>query len=281
MKIKGTVFSLLAVVVAFVLLTGVVYGQQEKIKMDEYKVQLADQQKKEVDANAQAAALQTENAALKQQIDETQKQIDAEWAEIYAMLGTDKAGVDAFKAGLDEISGKIDELSALSPEALFGRKDEIKDLEAKIAQAKGDKLAYLTEVESKIADVETKLAALKAKMSSYYDMYTVLKGDYLWKIAKKPEIYGDPYQWIRIYCQNKDQIKNEDLIYPNQNFKITRMVADNEYLVVKGDNLKKIAGLPNVLNDPAQWTKLYETNKDLIRSDKMLFPNQVLIIPKE
>jgi nucleoid-associated protein YgaU len=112
-------------------------------------------------------------------------------------------------------------------------------------------------------------------------MYTVLKGDYLWKIAKKPEIYGDPYQWIRIYCQNKDQIKNEDLIYPNQNFKITRMVADNEYLVVKGDNLKKIAGLPNVLNDPAQWTKLYETNKDLIRSDKMLFPNQVLIIPKE
>jgi nucleoid-associated protein YgaU len=59
------------------------------------------------------------------------------------------------------------------------------------------------------------------------------------------------------------------------------VVADNEYLVVKGDNLKKIAGLPNVLNDPTKWTKLYEANKDVIRNDHMLYPNQILIIPKE
>jgi nucleoid-associated protein YgaU len=281
MKIKGTVFSLLAMVVALLLLTGVVYGQQEKIKMDEYKAQLTNYQKTEADANAQATSLQKENAALKQQIDETQKQVDAEWAAIYAMLGTDKAGVDAFKADLDGVGGQIDALAALSPEELFRRKDEIKDIEAKLTEAKNSKLAFLTDIENRLADLDAKLAMLKAKLSSAYEMYTVLKGDYLWNISKKKEIYDDPYQWIRIYCVNKDQIKNPDLIHPAQVLKITRSVGENEYLVVKGDNLKKIAGMPSVLNDPTKWIKIYEANKDIIKSNHMVYPHQVLTIPRD
>jgi len=125
----------------------------------------------------------------------------------------------------------------LSPEDLFRRKDEIKDIEAKITAAKGSKLAILSEME-KTADLEAKMAVLKTKMNSYYEMYTVLKGDYLWKISKKPEIYGDPYQWIRIYCVNgPDQECGPDL--SDQSLKIARAVGENEYLVVKGDNLKK------------------------------------------
>jgi nucleoid-associated protein YgaU len=48
--------------------------------------------------------------------------------------------------------------------------------------------------------------------------YTVKKGDSLSKIAK--QVYGDASQWRRIYEANKDQIKNPDLIYPDQVFEI-------------------------------------------------------------
>jgi nucleoid-associated protein YgaU len=48
--------------------------------------------------------------------------------------------------------------------------------------------------------------------------YTVVKGDSLSKIAKR--LYGDAQQWRKIYEANQDQIKNPDLIYPGQTFKI-------------------------------------------------------------
>ena len=48
--------------------------------------------------------------------------------------------------------------------------------------------------------------------------YTVVAGDTLSKIAKRE--YGDAAQWKRIYEANQDVIKNPDLIYPGQTFKI-------------------------------------------------------------
>ena len=48
--------------------------------------------------------------------------------------------------------------------------------------------------------------------------YTVVAGDTLSKIAKRE--YGDASAWHRIYEANKDTIKNPDLIYPGQTFKI-------------------------------------------------------------
>ena len=48
--------------------------------------------------------------------------------------------------------------------------------------------------------------------------YTVVAGDTLSKIAKRE--YGDASAWHRIYEANKETIKNPDLIYPGQTFKI-------------------------------------------------------------
>ena len=48
--------------------------------------------------------------------------------------------------------------------------------------------------------------------------YTVVKGDSLSKIAK--QFYGSAGQWKKIYEANKDSIKNPDLIYPGQTFRI-------------------------------------------------------------
>ncbi|KXL51781.1 trifunctional nucleotide phosphoesterase protein YfkN precursor [Anaerotignum neopropionicum] len=46
------------------------------------------------------------------------------------------------------------------------------------------------------------------------DVYKVVKGDSLWKIAK--ELLGDGNQWKTIYENNKDQIKDPAMIYVGQ-----------------------------------------------------------------
>lgn len=49
-------------------------------------------------------------------------------------------------------------------------------------------------------------------------MYTVVKGDSLFKIAKKE--YGHESAWHRIFDANRDQIEDPDLIYPGQHLRI-------------------------------------------------------------
>lgn len=49
------------------------------------------------------------------------------------------------------------------------------------------------------------------------------------------------------------------------------------YTVERGDNLSKIA--EKVYGDQAQWKKIYDANSDVIKSDYIIWANQVLVIP--
>jgi nucleoid-associated protein YgaU len=284
MKIKGKTLLFLSVFSILLLVFGsIVFGQEEdRMKMDEYKAQLAGMQEREASSTERINALEAEIEELNKQIAEVQTQIDSTWEKVYVLVGTDKATVDALREELASIESEIGGLDALSAEELFQRRDEIKGIEKRIEEAKGNELVIITEIEKKIEDLEAQVANLKAKLpANIYDQYTVVGGDYLWKISNKDEIYGDPYQWIRIYSVNKDQIKDADLIYPDQVFNIARGVGENEYLVEKGDFLAKIAGYAQVYSDPTKWTKIYEANKDMISEASLIYPHQVLVIPAE
>ncbi len=52
--------------------------------------------------------------------------------------------------------------------------------------------------------------------------WKVYRGEFLWKIASYPEVYGNGAKWPLIYRANKDQIKDPNLIFPNQVFEIPR-----------------------------------------------------------
>ena len=58
--------------------------------------------------------------------------------------------------------------------------------------------------------------------------YSVVRGDHLWGISGKDEVYGDSYQWPLIYKANRSQIKDADLIYPGQVLDIDQNASDAE-----------------------------------------------------
>ncbi len=58
--------------------------------------------------------------------------------------------------------------------------------------------------------------------------HVVVKGECLWWIAEYRQIYNDPFQWPLIYKANRDQIKDPDLIYPDQIFRVPRSATLEE-----------------------------------------------------
>jgi len=63
-----------------------------------------------------------------------------------------------------------------------------------------------------------KAPAPAAPAAPQTEIYTVVAGDSLSKIAK--HVYGDANQWRRIFEANRDQIENPDLIRVGQKLKI-------------------------------------------------------------
>jgi nucleoid-associated protein YgaU len=281
MKISTTIFLTLVIGLLSLALAAPVVAQEEekKMTMDEYNAELAAAQQREPTAKAEIAKLDAEMAQLQQEIASVDQQTTQQWDEIYTMLGTDRAGVESYRNQMRQLEAEVDGLMALSPEELFKRRAELDSLQARLDEMKKSNIGKLTEMQDWTATIEGKIAQLRSRMpKAIYDQYTVVRGDYLWKISGKSDIYGDPYHWMRIYSYNRDMIKNPDLIYPDWNLKIQREVGPDEYLVKKGDSLRKIA---QSMGDSMNWTKLYEANRDIIGDDRSrLYPYTVLRVPK-
>ncbi|MFQ5822723.1 MAG: LysM peptidoglycan-binding domain-containing protein [bacterium] len=279
--VTKTLFAFSIMVVLF-LASGYNMSLAQEMTMKEYNAQLQEWANRETAAKDEIAKLDSEIESLNSQISDMDAQIKDVWAEIYNVIGTTEEEVNAFRQQLNGLENELNALGALSPEDLFKRRKEMDAIEEKLQEHKKSRIAVLTEMQDKIASLDGKIAQLRSRMpKAIYDEYTVVRGDYLWRVSKKPDIYGDPFQWIRIYSYNRDQIKDPDLIYPDQIFKIQREVGPNEYLVGRGESLTKISGSVEVLGDPTKWRALYEANKDVIGDDpSFIYPYQVLTIPQ-
>jgi len=84
--------------------------------------------------------------------------------------------------------------------------------DAAIAQAKSEQARNSASEDSSAA----------RKSAAGADQYQVVRGDNLWNIAGKSQIYSDSYQWPLIYKANRDQIKDADLITSGQVLNIDR-----------------------------------------------------------
>lgn len=281
------VFNIL--IVALVL----VFGAQLANAQDEQKMKKEDWTNEMNNLNGQQGNLQYQIDSLNKSItgtkeegDKVNKETEDTWSEIYALLGTDKAGVDAMKKQLADLETRLNDYAKMSDEALSKIVDSLLvPLKNEIDANKKDKRYALTEIFNKVNDLSNRADQLIQRGKNYtppkprHDTYVVNIGDYLWRISGKKDVYSDPYQWIKIYSANRDQIRNPDLIYPNQSFTIPRAAEANEYWVERGDYMKGIA--QKVYGNPSDWVKIYNANKKIIGEDaSRIYPHTILIIPK-
>jgi hypothetical protein len=251
------------------------------MEMDEYNALLQEWQGRLDAANQGIAGEDTKIADVTKQTDDVQAQIDALWDEIYAALGSSRAEDEVFKKEIQALRADVSALLGMSPDEIYRRKGELQGFRDRLAEFRANNLALLSDNMATLDNIESMINQAEEKgKPAQPDTYTVARGDFLWRIAGMNDIYGDPYAWSRIYTTNRDQIKDPDLIYPAQIFQIPRDVGPNEHLVIKGEFLSKISGYGNVYGSPFKWQKLYEANKEVVTDPNIIYPYQVLSIPR-
>lgn len=251
---------------------------QMEMTYDEYKMKLTEYEKRIADLKRSLTECQMANEGLSDEISGLDTQISDLKQQIYGLVESDEAGIDEFMQELGRIEGRLMGLRELSEDALFDVVDEVDQIEARVPELKADKRSCLPDAQAKLASIDQLLEQVKARMPrKRIRQYSVLKGDSLWRIAKKDDIYGDAYLWPRIYVENREKIKNPDMIYPKWVLNIPFGVDLHQHLVMRGENLSSIAG--KMLNDVTKWNRIYQANKSQILDPSLIFPAQVLDIP--
>lgn len=254
-------------------------AQEQQMTCEEYIALGHEIVNREAVANTKIEALNAQLEALKMQIAQLDRANAELNAQILAAVGQSESEIAAFGRELDAIIAQLEGLMALAPEVLIMQRGEVMAIDSRVAELKQSNMAALPEMLDKLSTIDQLLTELKARIAQPVVIdYKVVRGDNLWNISKKEQIYADPYMWPRIYRKNKDQIKDPDLIYPKQVLAVPFGVAENQYLVSRGDFLFKIAA--ELYNNAGKWHKIYEANKQQIIAPDLIFPAQVLDIPQ-
>ncbi|NWF88982.1 MAG: LysM peptidoglycan-binding domain-containing protein [Ignavibacteriaceae bacterium] len=194
---------------------------QDEMTEEEWEAEMMRLKDKKESLTKEISALQNEVNNLKAA--KVQSYEDC-MNELYAMIGATKADIDNFRKAVNELNGKINRKEG--PKA-----DRQKDLDA----LKMNKISALPEFFDKVHN------QMQRSLDSWVEevketMYTVVRGDHLWGIAKKSEHYGNGFAWPMIYKANRDKIKNPDLIYPQQVFSIPKLTEEEK---AKYDKIRK------------------------------------------
>jgi nucleoid-associated protein YgaU len=197
--------------------------EQDTLTNDQWESMMTDLRAQKETLAKEDSSLQVEVANLKATDAKTQSYDDC-MDELYAMVGATKADVANYRNAVNELKGKID--GQVSPKA-----DRQKDLDA----LKANKISALPEFYDEVHNIMQ--ASLDAWMEAPPEVnYTVVRGDCLWNIAKKKDFYGNGFAWPNIYKANRDKIKDPNLIFPKQVFKIPNLTDEEK---AKYDKIRK------------------------------------------
>ena len=207
-------FKLIASILSLLLLLSVSMVAQEKKEMteEEFQAELNRLTQEKVELTKEATELKSQIEDLKAK-QASLKSIDDSQSELNALVGATDASIARYRKDVADLEGKIQR-----------KEGSIEDAELALENLQKDKISALPEFNEKVnGQMQRQLEAWKTAEASKEVNYTVVKGDYLWKIAKKDEFYGNGFAWPVIYKANRDQIKDPDLIYPKQVFKIPNL----------------------------------------------------------
>ena len=210
MKYYKQALALLALLVFFS--TSVI--AQEEISTDEWEAEIARLTEEKANLTQEVEGLQADVNALAEKKNSLQAYEDCQ-NEMYALVGADADAVADY-------SSKVNALMA----DISAKKAEKADRQAELDALKASKLSALPGFYDLVhGKLQKMLDAWVATPKEI--MYSVVRGDHLWGIAKKKDHYSNGHAWPMIYNANRDQIKNPDLIYPAQVFKVPNL-SDEE-----------------------------------------------------
>jgi nucleoid-associated protein YgaU len=173
--------------------------------------------------------------------------------------------------------------------ALEAERDRLKaevDSTTKTVQATRKNIESLrgqiSPTEKEILRLESEIRTLTSQINQYGALpreYTVVTNDCLSIISNRDDIYADAYKWPRIYRANLDKIEDPVWIYPGMTLVIPRDLP-TEHRVAPYETLETIAGYWEVYGDPAQWSRLYDANRDKVKDPYDIPPGTVIVIPR-
>jgi nucleoid-associated protein YgaU len=196
---------------------------QEEMTMEQWQAEMNRLKARKESLQKESTALQTDVNNLKTNLANIQSYDDC-MDDLHKLVNSSKGDVDNFRKAVSELEGKI------------RRKEGPKaDREKDLAALQMNKVGALPEFYDKLFNQLPKMLADWVEAPTEIS-YSVVKGDHLWGIARKKEHYGNGFAWNKIYNANRDQIKNPDLIFPKQNFKIPNLTEEEK---AKYDRIKK------------------------------------------
>ena len=267
-------------------------AQEREMTMQEYEMRLNGCRTRKRAADSTRAAAEARLSEVRDEISATEAQIVGVNQSIMREVASDSSARQDSLASLNSIQQQLQALRQLSANQVVDAREagEIDRLEALLSAIKGNRLAALPEFKQRIEACENMIAALRAVERPVppirRDQYTVVRGDNLWQISRRPNIYGDPFAWVRLYSANKDMINDPNLIYPDWVIGVPRGgAAPGTYWVNQGDNLSDIAGRSDVYGDVTKWTRLYSANRDVIETlggdERTIYPYMILDVPQQ
>ena len=150
----------------------------------------------------------------------------------------------------------------------------------------------IDDLDGEMANLTPRLRSLRSEVEAlrseiaYFEglprVYTVQKGDFLYKISGMEEVYADPLKWKRIWRANKDVLESftdPNLIYPDWELVIPRDWP-RSYTVKDGENLWMIARRWEIYGDGRMWTRIFEANQDVLSDPDFIKAGQILTIPR-
>ena len=222
--IRNSIWHLIIIIVFFCS-ASVLYAQQE-IDEDQFEALKDKMAGSVIELMIKLDSLNSDIARLKQMSRSNDSIIENYERDLYALVGTDENGVNDFRRKFEETEKRISSKTGTPSDARRSFFNEIAN----------SKIRCLPEFQERYVSMKRQLEDWEGMITTAPtetgNTYTVVKGDYLWKISVMK--YNSPYYWPIIWeankngVVNKDQlldplhrvIINPDLIYPGQVLKI-------------------------------------------------------------